>query len=110
MIIFPLASIFSYGQNLDDLDNYRVDEFYRKVELDYGTLDDEGNEIDYIYVKTEVDQGDYRIELTDADGDLYEIKNTDLFVKFIGYFGYAGYSKECLMKVEYYSTTVYKLE
>jgi len=109
-ITFLLTAVFSYGQNLDELDNYSVEEFYKKVDLDYGTLDDQGEEIDYIYVKTEVDEGDYKIELSDADGDLYEIRNTDLYVKFSGYFGYAGYSTECIMKVDYYSATVYKLE
>lgn len=109
-ILLILISITSYGQNLEDLDSYDVDEFYKKIELDDDTLDEDGDEIEYIYVKTEVDSGEYKIELSDADGDLYEIKGTDLYVTFRGYFGYAGYSTECLMKVDYYSATVYKLE
>ena len=90
--------------------SYTVDEFYKKVELDRGTLDEDGDEIEYIYVKTELDNGDYKIDLTDGDGDLYEVKDTNIFIKFNGYFGYAGYSTECILKVEYYSSTVYKLE
>jgi len=109
-LTFSVLSTISFGQNLDDLDSYTVDEFYKKVELDYGTLDEDGDEIEYVYVKTEVDKGDYKIDLTDGDGDLYEIKDTNLYVTFNGYFGYAGYSKECIMKVDYYSATVYKLE
>lgn len=110
LLIFIIVSNLSFGQNLEDLDSYTIDEFYKKVELDYGTLDEDGDEIEYIYVKTKVDKGDYKIELTDGDGDLYEIKDTNLYVKFNGYFGYAGYSTECIMKVDYYSATVYKLE
>ncbi|MCB0460881.1 MAG: hypothetical protein KDC74_12840 [Flavobacteriaceae bacterium] len=110
LLTFIIVSNLSFGQNLEDLDSYTVDEFYKKVELDYGTLDEDGDEIEYIYVKTEVDKGDYKIELTDGDGDLYEIKGTNLYVTFNGYFGYAGYSKECIMKVDYYSAKVYKLE
>ncbi|MGC6430140.1 MAG: hypothetical protein ACON5F_03770 [Jejuia sp.] len=110
LLIFVIISNLSFGQNLEDLDSYTVDDFYKKVELDYGTLDEDGDEIEYIYVKTKVDKGDYKIELTDGDGDLYEIKDTNLYVKFNGYFGYAGYSTECIMKVDYYSATVYKLE
>jgi len=107
----PLTfSAISYGQNLDDLDSYTVDEFYKKVELDYGTLDKNGNTIKYVYTKTEVDSGDYKIDLSDGDGDLYEIKDTNIYIKFNGYFGYAGYSTECIMKVNYYSATVYKLD
>lgn len=107
---FIIISNLSFGQNLDDLDSYTVDEFYKKIELDYGTLDEDGYEIEYVYVKTEVDKGDYKIDLTDGDGDLYEVKGTNVYIKFNGYFGYAGYSTECIMKVDYYSSTVYKLE
>lgn len=110
IIIFFLFTYLSFGQNLEDLDSYTVDEFYKKVELDRGTLDEDGDEIEYIYVKTELDSGDYKIDLTDGDGDLYEVKDTNIFIKFNGYFGYAGYSTECILKVEYYSSTVYKLE
>jgi hypothetical protein len=109
-ILFLLFTSLSFGQNLDDLDSYTVDEFYKKVELDSGTLDEDGNEIEFVYVKTELDNGDYKIDLTDGDGDLYEVKDTNIFIKFNGYFGYAGYSTECILKVEYYSSTVYKLE
>jgi len=109
-LIFITISTISFGQNLNDLDSYTVDEFYKKVELDYGTLDEDGDEIEYVYVKTEVDKGDYKIDLTDGDGDLYEVKDTNIYIKFNGYFGYAGYSTECIMKVDYYSATVYKLE
>ncbi|MEQ3498183.1 hypothetical protein ABMY20_00325 [Tenacibaculum sp. SSH1-16] len=105
-----IISNLSFGQNPEDLDSYTVDEFYKKVELDDETLDEDGDEIEYIYVKTNVDKGDYKIELTDGDGDLYEIKGTNLYVTFNGYFGYAGYSKKCIMKVDYYSAKVYKLE
>ncbi len=110
IIIFFLFTSVSFGQNLEDLDSYTVDEFYKKVELDRETLDEDGDEIEYVYVKTELDNGDYKIDLTDGDGDLYEVKGTNIFIKFNGYFGYAGYSTECILKVEYYSSTVYKLE
>lgn len=101
---------FSFSQNLKDLDSYSVDEFYKKIELDYGTLDEDGNSIDYIYVKTELDSGLYEIELTDGDGDLYEVKGANLYIEFDYYFGYAGYGTECFLEVDYYSATVYKKE
>ncbi|KAF9658330.1 hypothetical protein ABHQ57_14740 [Tenacibaculum sp. ZH5_bin.1] len=110
LLTLIIISNLSFGQNLEDLDSYTVDEFYKKVELDDETLNEDGDEIEYIYVKTKVDKGDYKIELTDGDGDLYEIKGTNLYVTFNGYFGYAGYSKKCIMKVDYYSAKVYKLE
>lgn len=103
------------AQNLDNLDSYDVEEFYMKVELENNSLDEDGDDIDFVFVKTKVnlDEGLYEIEITDGPGDLYEIKGTDLFVTFRGYYGYAGYGEECIMKVtgSYYSpATVYKLE
>ena len=106
------CSVPIIGQNLDDLDSYSVDEFYKKIELDYGTLGEDGRPIDFVFVRTELDGGNYKIELTDGPGDLYEVKGTDIFIEFRGYFGYAGYGTECILKVEsgYYSSIVYKLE
>lgn len=102
---------FSYSQNLDKLDSYTVDEFYKKVDLDSGTLGEDGRSIDFIFVKTELDKGTYEIKLTDGPGDLYEVIDTDIFIEFRSYFGYAGYRKECILKVgSHYSSTVYKLE
>lgn len=110
IILFLLIANLSFGQNLEDLDSYTVDAFYKKVELDRGSLDEDGNVIEYIYERTELDNGDYKIDLSDGDGDLYEVNDTNIFIKFNGYFGYAGYSTECILQVEYYSSTVYKLE
>jgi len=118
LIVFLLligASQTSFSQNLNELDSYTVDEFYQKLELDYGTLDEQGYQIDFIFIKTkpDLDAGKYEIEITDGPGDLYEIKGTDLFVKFRGYYGYAGYGEECILEItsSYYgAATVYKLE
>jgi hypothetical protein len=110
-ILFGLI-ICGYSQSLGDLDNYTVDEFYNKIELDPGTLGEDGQTIDFIFIKTELDPGTYEIELTDGPGDLYEVKGTDIYIEFRGYFGYAGYGTECILKVEggYSFSVVYKLE
>lgn len=111
-LLLCLFSFVSYSQSLDDLDSYTVDEFYKKIDLEYGTLDDDGNSIDHVFIKSQLESGTYEIELTDGPGDLYKVKGTDIFIKFNGYFGYAGYGTECILKVAggYYSSTVYKLE
>lgn len=110
-----LIAQLSLSQNLSELDSYIVDEFYKKIELDYGSLDEQGRSIDFVFIKTkpELKVGKYDIEITDGPGDLYEIKGTNLFVKFRTYYGYAGYSDECILEItsSYYgSATVYKLE
>lgn len=77
--------------------------------MPYGTLDPNGNDIDYILVKTDLDAGFYEISLTDADGDLYEVKGTDFYIEFRYYFGYAGYSTDCYLEINSYGGgTVYK--
>ena len=89
-------------------DGYTVDEFYKKIDLVYGTLDESGQPVDFIFVKTELDEGKYEIELTDGPGNLFKIKGTDVYITFSGY---AGYGTECILKVSgYYSSTVYKIE
>jgi len=109
-LVFITISTITFSQSLDDLDSYTVDEFYKKVDLDRGTLDEDGRSIDHIFVETDLDAGTYEIELTDGKGDLYEVKGTNIYMTFNGYFGYAGYGTECILKTNGYSATVYKLE
>lgn len=115
ILLVLFVGLTSFSQNLDELDSYTVDEFYQKIEFDDETLDEDGDEIDFVFVKTspKLDAGKYEIELTDGPGDLYEIKGTELFVKFRGYYGYAGYADNCILEItsSYYgSATIYKLE
>lgn len=110
-----LLTVFGFTTRTDNsisTSGYTVDTFYRKLELDDGTLDEDGSSIDFIFVKTDIEAGEYEIELTDGPGDLYEIEGTELFIKFNSYFGYAGYRTDCILKVPggYYSSTVYKIE
>lgn len=105
--------LLSYAQKLDDLDDYSVEQAYRKVEVAYGTLDEDGNQIDHVFVPydiTEMEKGLYDIEITDGPGDLYEIIGSDIFLEFRYYFGYAGYREECILEIGAYSATVYKKE
>lgn len=114
ILFLVLASTTSYAQSLEDLDDYSIEKVYKKIDLDYGTLDQDGNEVDEIYVVTEfdVERGKYEVELTDGQGDLYEIIDTGYYVTFDYYFGYAGYRQECILEVTggYSPGTIYKLE
>jgi hypothetical protein len=112
-LILLLAIVLSgileqaYGQNFEGLDEYTVNEVYQKVDLEYGTLDENGQLIDYIFVITEADPGIYEIDISDGPGDLYQINGTDLYIELREYFGYAGYSDECILVVHgsgYYPT------
>ncbi len=98
------------AQSYKDWDDYGIEEFYEKVDVESGTLNEEGEEIDFVFVTTEMKQGTYEIEITDYKNDLYHIKGTDFYLKFRGYYGYAGYGDEGILVVGYsiWSSTFYK--
>ncbi len=116
LILSFLITSITTAQSLDGLDDYDVDAFYKKEELEDDTLDEDGNEIEFIFVKTETDlkTGKYEIELADGPGDLYEIKGTEFFVKLKGYYGYAGFGEDCILEItgSYFNKkgTIYKLD
>lgn len=108
-----ILCLAGHSQSLNNADIYTVNQIYKKVELDNGTLGPDGEAIEYVFVKINLKKGTYEIDLTDGPGDLYEVKDTDYYINFNEYFGYAGYSTKCIMKVtgDYYSSaTVYKVE
>lgn len=96
MKVFVLIS-FILGASFET--EYGVEDFYRKVELDDNTLDEDGREIEFVFVKTDIKQGRYEVEIADGPGELYEIKGTEYYVKFRSYFGYAGYGTEGILIV-----------
>lgn len=108
-ITLSLTCYQVFGQNYEEHD---VDKFYKKIELENETLDETGQSIDFIFVKTELEAGKYEIEIADGPGDLYEIKGTDMYVKFRGYYGYAGYGEEGILVVgtSAFLSTFYKKE
>ena len=101
------------GDSLQDFESFSVDSFYKKVELDYGTLDEYGNHISIIYSKSEADiePGHYEIEISDGPGELYEIIGAEAFVQFRGYYGDVGYRDKCVLVIQDDGTSViYRLE
>ena len=111
LLISCLFALPTLAQSFYDWESYTVDEFYERIYLEYGTLDQNGDPIDYIYVIKDVEPGIYEIEITDGDGDLYEVRGTDLFIEFTTYFGYAGYSEEGVLEVNQNSySTFYRKE
>lgn len=107
-VIF-LAPFVSFGQ--EEYEEYDIDEFYKKVELEHGVLNEEGEEIDYVFKEETMEEGKYEVEITDGPGDLYEIKGTGYFVRFDDYYGHAGYGDEGILKVgSWSSASFYKRE
>ena len=112
-ILLSIAISFAnavYSQSYKDWDYENVEEFYEKVNTKNGTLGDDGRKINLVLIPTDIDRGIYEVEITDFKNDLYEIKGTDYYIKFRGYYGYAGYGDEGVLEVgtSAWSSTFYK--
>lgn len=102
-VILVLFTSFKIDKT-ETLEEHSIDQVYSKVELDSGTLNEDGEDIDFIFVEDEIKAGRYEVSIADGPGDLYEINGTDYFIKFIGYYGYAGYGEEGLLIINSYGT------
>jgi len=92
-----ILSLILFTLNSSEREEYDIDEIYEKIDLDYGTLDEDGDDIDFLFSPTTIKQGTYEVEITDGPGDLYEIKGTNYYLKFRSYYGYAGYGDEGIL-------------
>jgi len=105
-----LVSSSSHAQFYEDeWEEHDVDQIYIKKDVDYGTLDEDGDSIDHIYIPAELDRGKYEVEISDETGDLYLIEGSDYYLTFDGYYGYASYDEGYLV-VEQYGATFYTKE
>ncbi len=110
LIPITLFFIILSGFTTQDYEEYVIEEFYKKVELPHGSLDEDGQSIECVYVKTEIETGKYEIEITDGPRDLYNIKGSNLYITFSRYYGYAGYGDAGILVVNsgYTSSKFYK--
>lgn len=97
----------TFGQNYEDWDDHDVIRFYKKVDLDYYSLDEEGEEIEEIYVPTKVDDGLYEVELYKVSSKLYKIQGTNIYL-FFRYPPYLYSYDEGILNVSYNSGTFYE--
>lgn len=93
-------------------DEFYIDEIYAKVELESGTLDEDGDDISFVFQPTSLKTGEYNIKIADGPGDLYEVIGTDYFLSFRSNYGYAGYGDEGILIItaNSYSRKFIKLE
>lgn len=110
LVFFLSFSAQVNAQSYLDWYSYNVDQFYEKIDLDYGTLDEDGDDIDHIYVRANLEQGTYKVEISDETGDLYYLEGTDYYIEFTSYYGYA-YRDEGILEINGYGgATFYKDE
>jgi hypothetical protein len=110
IILVAVSATVAYSQKYKDWEDEDVEEFYEKVSVKNGTLDERGNRITFVLVPTSIKAGVYEVEIADLSNDIYEIKGTNYFLKFRGYYGYAGYGDEGVLVVggSAWSSTFYK--
>lgn len=107
--LLAVTILIIYSQEYTEWDSETVDEFYAKIELPYGSINEYGLPVNVVYVPTDPpENGTYEIEITDDVGDLYQIKGTELYIRFLGYHGYAGYGEEGILEVSSYRSTYYE--
>lgn len=102
-----ILPMLAQAQNFLDWDQHDVSRFYEKIDLDYNTLDDEGEEIDAIYVPTKIDDGLYEVEVYKVSSKLYQVRGTSIYM----YFRYSPYLynyDEGVLSVSYGSGTFYE--
>lgn len=108
LFLIMTFSLCSYGQEYKEWDDHDVIRFYKKIELDYNSLDEDGEEIDAVYVPTkDVEDGIYEIEVKKVSSKLYQISGTNIYM----YFRYSPYLynyDEGILEVSYNSGTLYE--
>lgn len=90
--------------------SFGIEGIYEKVELDRGTLGEDGRKINYVFVPAELKQGKYDVQIVDYKNDLYEIKGTTYYIKFTfwpGSFGYIGKSGVLEIGISLFSSKLY---
>jgi len=110
-LIFLLsATVQISAQSYLEWESNSIEEFYEKIELEAGTLDEDGESIDHVYVTTELEEGVYEVEIADHKGDLYKINYTGYYFTFQWLYGLAGLGEEGILVVgkSGWSSTFYK--
>lgn len=68
---------------LSEPETHDVVNIYEKKELERGTLNEEGEEIEFVLVPTKLEAGKYDVEICDnVSPTVYNIRGTDLYVEF----------------------------
>lgn len=106
LLIIAIPSL-AFSQNYREWDDHDVVRFYKKIDLEYNTLDEDGEEIDEIYVPTKVENGTYEVEVRKVSSKLYQIYGTNIYM-FFRYSPYLYNYDEGILEVSYNSGTFYE--
>ncbi len=85
------------GQNANE--TFEVSEVYKQVYLEFGSLDENGDPIDYVFEKSQMEVGEFNVVIRQGPGNLYEITGTSFYITFTRPFVKAEFGKECKLIV-----------
>ena len=92
LMMFVILAKISIAQSYKNWDAKSIEGFYEKVSVKNGSLNEDGEKINYIFIPTTLRSGQYDATIVDYKNNLYEIKGTNNFIVFSSYVGYWGYS------------------
>lgn len=107
VFLFFSIALSAYSQDYKDWEEHDVVRFYKKIELDSYSLDEEGEEIGEIYIPTKVEDGTYEVEVYKVSSKLYQITGTNIYM----YFRYSPYLysyDEGVLEVSYSTGAFYE--
>lgn len=108
VLIMGVLPLPGYSQtSYEDWEDHDVIKFYGKIDLEYNTLSEEGEDISIIYVPSKIDDGTYEVEVYKVSNKLYQIRGTNIYMLF-RYSPYLYNYDEGVLSVSYNSGTFYK--
>jgi len=105
--VLIISALPTFCQSYEDWEDHDVIRFYEKIDLEYNTLDEDGEEIDAIYVPTKIEDGTYKVEVYKVSSKLYQIRGTNIYM----YFRFSPFLynfDEGVLEVSYGSGTFYE--
>lgn len=93
--LFILLALVSTQKLIcQNAEKHDVLEVYKKVYLEFGSLDENGSPIDFVFQKSTLEKGTFPVVIQKGPGNLFEITGTDYYITFATGFRTEEYGKE----------------
>ncbi len=82
LMVLALWAIGAWAQ-ITAAEEHEVVAVYEKMDLPDGSLDEDGDEVEFVFVPTDLDEGTYNVEIGErVHSRMYQIKGTNLYMEF----------------------------
>lgn len=80
-LLFPIVAMGL--DSSQDVEKHDVIAVYERIDFDNETLDENGDEIQFVLVKKSLKEGQYKIEIGNRiNSNIYEVRGTNIYLKF----------------------------